>query len=105
MADYVPSKHGPTAGTASYADLIASDATNIHVIRTISIVNTGATPRTAFLAIGAGGAATEVIEKTVPANDTLTLNGWWVVPTNTAVQVKQGTGTDLVWTVSGFHYA
>ncbi len=104
MAGYVPSKHGPQAGTSSFADLVASDGTNQHVIRTISIVNTGASTRTAYVSIGAGAAATEIVETSIAAHATLTYNGWWHVPISTAVQVKQDTGTDVTFTVSGYHY-
>lgn len=101
---YVPNQHGPQAGTTSYADIIASDGTNVHVIRTITIVVTAGTARECFVSIGAGAAATEIVHKTVPATDTIVLNGWWVVPTSTAAQVKQGVGTDATFTVSGYHY-
>ena len=105
MAAYTPNTHGPQAGTSSFADLIASDVTNQHIIRTISIANTGASTRTAYVSIGAGSAATEIIETSIPAHSTLVFNGWWDVPTSTAVQVKQDTGTDVTFTASGYHYA
>lgn len=102
---YTPNTHGPQAGTTSYADLVASDGTNVHVIRTITIVNTAAAAiREAFVSIGAGAAGTLIIHKNVPTDDTLIFNGWWSVPTSTAVQVKQGVGTDLTFTVSGYHF-
>ena len=104
MAGYVPSKHGPQAGTNAFADLIASDGTNQHIIRTISIVNTGASARVAYVSIGAGAAGTEIIETSIAAHATLTYNGWWHIPITTVVQIKQDVGTDLTITVSGYHY-
>lgn len=104
MAGYVPSKHGPTANSATYADLIASDGTNQHIIRTFSIVNTSASTRFVYITIGAGAAATEIVETSVLPNSTVTLNGWWHVPISTAVQFKQDTGTDTTVTASGYHY-
>jgi hypothetical protein len=105
MAAYTPSKHGPLAGSGSYADLIASDGSNEHVIRTISIVNTSGSSRTAYVSIGSGAAATLIVQVTIPAGETRVFNGWWHVPTSTVVQVKQDTGTDVTFTASGYHYA
>ena len=105
MAAYTPDKHGPTGVTASYADLIASDGSNTHVIRTFSIVNTSASTRTVYITIGAGAAGTEILEEVLPAHTTVVRNGWWVVPTSTAVQQKQDSGTDCTVTASGYHYA
>ena len=56
MAAYTPDGHGPQQVTASYADLIASDASNVHIIRSIVIVNTSASTRTVYVSIGAGAA-------------------------------------------------
>jgi len=105
MATRTPNTHGPQAGTSSFADLVASDGTNVHEIRCITIVNTGASARTAYVSIGSGAAATEIIEIPVAAHSTEIRNGYWAVPTSTVVQVKQDTGTDLTFTVSGQHYA
>jgi len=105
MAAYTPDKHGPTQLTGSYADLIASDGSNQHVIRTIDIVNTDSSSRNVFITIGAGAAATEIIEVAVPANDTKVLNGWWVIPTSTVVQGKASVTTVVTVTLSGYHYA
>lgn len=107
MAGYVPSKHGPKVVNAvanTYEDSIASDGTNEHIIRTISLVNTGASVRKVTVTIGAGAAATEIIEQSIPANSTMVFNGWWHVPTSTAVQTKQDAGTDCTITLSGYHY-
>lgn len=102
---YTPNTHGPQAGTTSFADIVASDGTNVHVLRTITIVNTTAsTARDVYVSIGAGAAATEIIQINIPGNTTLVFNGWWSVPTSTAVQVKQGVGTDCTFTVSGYHF-
>lgn len=98
---YVTDKHGPQNCSGSYADLVASDGTNKHSIRTFSIVNTTAGALAAFISIGAGATGTEVIETTVPANSTVTLNGMWNVPTSTAVQIKGTTGVTI--TASGYH--
>lgn len=105
MAAYTPDKHGPTVLTNAYADIIASDGANQHVIRTIDIVNTDSSPRNVFISIGAGAAGTEIIEVAVPANDTKVLNGWWVVPTSTAVQAKASVTTVVTLTLSGYHYS
>lgn len=104
MAGYVPDGHGPTALTATYATIIASDGTNVHVLRTIEVVNTSVSVRTVFVSIGVGAAATEIIEISVPANDTVTRNLWLVVPLSTVVQAKQGTGTDCTITIGALHY-
>ena len=104
MAGYVPDGHGPQGVTASYADLIASDGTNVHVIRTIEIVNTSASTRTVYVSIGAGGAATEIIEYAIAPHSTQPFNVFLRVPTSTAVQVKQDTGTDCTITIGGYHY-
>lgn len=105
MAALTPDGHGPQGVTASYADLIASDATNVHIIRTIEIVNTGASTRTVYVSIGAGAVGTEIVEKTITAHDTKTFNVYLRVPTSTAVQVKQDVGTDCTITIGGYHYA
>ena len=104
MAGYVPDKHGPQAGTTSYADIVASDGTNQHIIRTLTMVNHSASARLVNVSIGAGADATDIVEETIPAGVTRVYNGWWVVPTSTAVQVKQDTGTDVTFTVSGYHF-
>ena len=101
---YTPNQHGPQAGTTSYADLVASDGTNTHIIRTITIVNHAASARTVNVSIGVGADATDIIEETIAAGVTMVHNGWWVVPTSTVVQVKQDTGTDVTFTASGYHY-
>lgn len=105
MAAYTPDKHGPIAVTNVYSDAIASDGSNQHIIRTITIVNTDASSRNVFVSIGAGAAATEIVETAVPANSTIVLNGWWVVPTSTAVQMKASVTLVCTLTLSGYHYA
>lgn len=105
MAALTPDGHGPQGVTASYADLIASDGSNVHIIRTITIVNTSASSRTVYVSIGAGAAATEIVEKVVAAHDTKVFNVYLKVPTSTAVQVKQDSGTDCTITIGGYHYA
>lgn len=108
MAAYTPDGHGPAAVNAvanTYVDLIASDASNVHIIRTIEVVNTGASSRIVYVSIGAGAAGTEVIELTVLAHSTETRNLWLKVPLSTAVQTKQDAGTDCTITIGGYHYA
>lgn len=101
---YTPDKHGPTQLGTSYADLIASDGSNVHVIRTITLVNTDTVAHTAFITIGAGAAATEIYETAaILPNSTTILNGWWVVPISTAVQGKADTATKVTVTLSGYH--
>jgi hypothetical protein len=105
MATYTPDKHGPAQLAATYGDLIASDGSNVHIIRTITLVNTDTTAHTAFITIGAGAAGTEVYESaSVLANSTTILNGWWVVPLSTAVQGKSDVANKVTVTLSGYHY-
>jgi len=102
---YVPNQHGPVQLAATYGDVIASDGTNVHVIRTITIVNTDTASHTAFLTVGAGAAATEIYETAgVLPNTTTILNGWWVVPLSTAMQGKSDTASKVTVTLSGYHY-
>jgi len=105
MAAYTPDGHGPQLATDSYADLIASDAVNVHIIRTIECVNTDSSARAIFVSIGAGAAGTEVLEISVPANSTVTRNVWLKVPTTTAVQVKASVTDVVAVTIGGYHYA
>jgi DUF917 family protein len=105
MAAYTPDGHGPQAATDSYADLIASDASNVHIIRTIECVNTDSAARNIFVSIGAGAAATEVLEVSVPANSTVTKNVFLKVPTSTAVQIKASVTDVVTVTIGGYHYA
>jgi hypothetical protein len=106
VAVYTPNQHGPAQLAATYGDLIASDGSNTHIIRTITLVNTDTVSHTAFITIGAGAAATEVYETaTILPNTTTILNGWWTVPTSTAVQGKADTANKVTVTLSGYHYA
>lgn len=102
---YAPDKHGPTQLAATYGDLVASDGTNQHVIRTITLVNTDTVAHTAFITIGAGAAGTEIYETAaiLPQSTTI-LNGWWVVPVSTAVQGKADVANKVTVTLSGYHY-
>ena len=105
MAGYVPNAHGPTLVTSAYTDMIASDGTNVHVIRTITIVNNDTAAHTAFISVGAGAAGTEIYETaSILPNTTTILNGWWVVPVSTAVQAKTDVSNKLTLTLSGYHY-
>lgn len=99
-----PDTHGPTVLTGSYADIIASDGTNIHEIRTITLTNTDSASRNVFLAFGVGAAGTEVVEVAVPANDTKVLNGYWALPISTKLQGKASVTSVVNVTVSGYHY-
>lgn len=102
---YVPNQHGPTQLGATYADLIASDGTNQHVIRTITLVNTDTVAHTAFITIGTGAAGTEVYETAyIGPQSTTVLNGWWVVPTSTVAQGKADIANKVTVTLSGYHY-
>jgi hypothetical protein len=105
MADtaYTTDVHGPLVATGSYASLIVSDGTNKHSIRTFSCVNTDSSARTIFISFGAGAAATEIVEKSIPANDCIHINGLWVIPTSTVVQIKASVTGVVSVTASGYH--
>ena len=104
MSTYVPNQHGPTQLGATYADLIASDGTNVHVIRTITLVNTDTVAHTVFLTVGAGAGATEIYETpSIMPNSTTILNGWWLVPISTALQGKSDLASKVTVTLSGYH--
>ena len=104
MATYTPNQHGPVQLGTSYADIIASDGTNVHVIRTITLVNTDTASHTAFITVGAGAAATEIYETaSILPNTTTILNGWWLLPTSTALQGKADTASKVTVTISGYH--
>lgn len=102
---YVPNQHGPTQLAATYGDLIASDGTNVHVIRTITLVNTDTASHTVFISVGAGAAGTEIYETAgILPNTTTILNGWWLVPISTACQGKSDVANKVTATLSGYHY-
>ena len=104
MSTYVPNQHGPTQLGAAYADIIASDGSNVHVIRTITLVNTDTVSHTAFITVGAGAAGTEIYETAaILPNSTTILNGWWLLPISTALQGKADTGSKVTVTISGYH--
>jgi hypothetical protein len=105
MATYTPNQHGPAQFGNAYADIIASDGTNVHVIRTITLVNTDTVSHTVFITAGAGAAATEIYETaSILANSTTVLNGWWILPVSTAMQGKADTAAKVTYTLSGYHY-
>lgn len=102
---YIPSGHGPTQLAATYGDVIASDGSNIHVIRTIICVNTDTASRTIFLSKGAGAAATEIYEtNAILPNTTTILNVWLVIPLSTVVQGKSDVANKVTVTLDGYHY-
>ena len=104
MATYTPNQHGPTQLSSTYADLIASDGTNVHVIRTITLVNTDTASHTAFITVGAGAAGTEIYETaSILPNSTTILNGHWILPISTALQGKADAASKVTVTLSGYH--
>lgn len=101
MADnYGVKAQGQLAAAA--AAIYTVPGANQAIVRSITLVNTDASPRTVSLFVNGSGAANKILSnRTLAADETVTINTVYALATGQSIQGVADVGAKVTYTISG----